>query len=105
MGAVPIFEDSEPTRAAIKSENVTPRVRHIATYVNYSHEQYVQGVSSPEAINTSLQVADIGTKALARPDRTKHHNRLIGVPFYPKEGTEHYRLLKLNRFNKSFREE
>ena len=32
MGAVPIFEDSEPTRAAIKSENVTPRVRHIATY-------------------------------------------------------------------------
>ena len=105
IGAVPIFEDSEPTRAAIKSENVTPRVRHIATYVNYSHEQYIQGISSPEAINTSLQVADIGTKALARPDRTKHHNRLIGVPFYPKEGTEHYRLLKLDRFNKSFREE
>jgi hypothetical protein len=56
-------------------------------------------------IDTHNQLADIGTKNLHRPSRTPLHHHAIGVRFYPAKGTEHYRLLCLETFDKTFRED
>ena len=48
-------------------------------------------------------MADIGTKPLARPARTFHHQNMIGYHNYPNEGTEHYKLLQLHLYNKTSR--
>jgi hypothetical protein len=102
-GPTPIYEDSKPTIAIVQSPNITPRARHNGSYYAFAHEQYMNETSEPVYISTSLQPADIGTKALPRPLRTRHEEYLHGKRYYPAEGTEHYELLKLSTYDQPFR--
>ena len=65
-GPTPICEDSKPTIAIIQSSNIMPRARHNGSCYAYSHEQYMNETSEPIYISTSLQPADVGTKALPK---------------------------------------
>ena len=90
IGPIPIYKDSIPTSTIVQSSNVNTKIRHIATYINYSHDSFVHGETEPIDINMHNQLADVGTKAVPRLTRTHLHHQMIGVRFYPKEGTEHY---------------
>jgi len=104
-GPVPIYEDSEPTIKVVKSTNPTSRIRHIATYASYSHEQESIGNSEPIHVNTNLQLADIGTKNVGRVVRVRLLAMIIGLKHYPPNSSNHYKFLQLDEYNKSFRQD
>ena len=104
-GPVPIYEDSEPTIKVVNSTNPTSRIRHIATYASYSHEQQAVGNSTPIYIPTSLQLADIGTKNLGRIQRTRLFTNMIGFKHYPPKDSDHYKSLQLDDYHKAFRQD
>lgn len=98
---VPIYIDSQPCIDALEANTVTTRVKHIAVPIKYINEQIQDGCIKLEKIDTTLNFADSGTKPNPSPTHFRHYDHVIGVRFYPPEGSEHYKLLELHKFVKS----
>lgn len=105
IGPVPIYEDSEPTIKIVNSTNPTSRIRHIATFASFAHEEKTVGNSEPVHVPTNLQLADIGTKNLGRVVRVRLLAMIIGLKHYPPKDSDHYKFLQLDDYDKAFRQD
>lgn len=101
--ATQVHEDSQPTLDIILSDQVTSRVKHIAVPIAYVQEQVAEGMLDPTKIHTSIQPADMGTKAQSGPLLARHDSYLRGVRFYPPKGSEHYRLGEFDKVGQPYR--
>jgi len=98
---LPIFTDSKPAIDSVNSNTVTSRVKHIAVPILYMHEQVKDNNIELKKIDTTLNLADSGTKPNPAPTFSRHFDHAIGVRFYPPEDSEHYKLLELHKFKHS----
>ena len=89
---LPIFTDSKPAIDSVNSNTVTSRVKHIAVPILYMHEQVKDNNIELKKIDTTLNLADSGTKPNPAPTFFRHFDHAIGVRFYPPEDSEHYKL-------------
>lgn len=96
-----IFEDSQPCIDVLKANTVTSRVKHIAVPIHFIHQLISQGRIDILKIDTNLNLADSGTKPNSAPVHFRQFDQAIGVRFYPPPESEHYKLLKLDKFVKS----
>ena len=96
-----IFGDSQPCIDACEANSVTTRVKHLAVSIAYIHEQIEANIIKLEKIDTTLNIADSGTKPNPSPIHFRHYDYIIGVRFYPPIESEHYQLLELHKFIKS----
>jgi hypothetical protein len=96
-----IFLNSQPCIDALEANTVTTRVKHIAVPIHYVHEQIEAGKIVLEKVDTTLNLADSGTKPNPAPTHFRHYNYIIGVRYYPPPESEHYKLLELHTFKKS----
>ena len=94
----PIFIDSQPCIDAVQANTVTTRVRHIAVPIHFIHEHIDLGNIDTIKIDTTLNLADSGTKPNASPTFFRHYDFVIGVRHYPPPDTDHYRHLELHKF-------
>jgi hypothetical protein len=96
-----IFGDSQPCIDACEANSVTTRVKDLAVSLAYIHEQLEANIIELEKIDTTLNIADSGTKPYPSPTHFRHYDHIIGVRFYPPIKSEQYQLLKLHKFIKS----
>ena len=93
-----IFEDSQPCINILKANTVTTQVKHIATPIHFIHSEIGKGMFVMRKIDTSINLADSGTKPTLSPVHFCQFDHTIGVRFYPPSGSEHYKLLQLEHF-------
>ena len=94
-----LFEDSQPCIDVLQAKTVTTRVKHLAVPIHFVHHHInILGDLTIKKIGTHLNVADSGTKPNSSPVHFRHYDHIIGVRFYPPPGSEHYKLLRLDRF-------
>ena len=98
---MPIYIDSQPCIDALESNTITTRVKHIAVPISYIHEQIESDRITLRKIDTTLNLADSGTKPNPSPTHFRQHDFVIGVRFYPPSDSEHYKLLELDKFTHS----
>ena len=96
-----IFGDSQPCIDACEANTVTSRTKHIAVPIKYVNEQIQAGRIKLEKLDTTLNLADSGTKPNPSPTHFRHYDWVIGVRFYPPKESEHYKLLELHLFKNS----
>ena len=94
----PIFLDSQPCIDAVEANTVTTRVKHIAVPIHFIHEHIEASRIRTDKIDTTLNIADSGTKPNPSPTLFRHYDFVIGVRHYPLPDTEHYKLLELHKF-------
>eukprot|EP00956_Cyclotella_meneghiniana_P029504 scaffold71543_cov60-Cyclotella_meneghiniana.AAC.2 len=94
----PLYLDSQPCIDALEANTTTTRVKHIAVPIKYIHEKIAAGRIKLHWIDTTLNLADSGTKPNPSPTLTRHYDYLIGVRFYPPVGSTHHELLQLDTF-------
>ena len=97
----PIYEDSQPCIDILEANTVTTRVKHIATPIHFIHSEIGKGKFIMRKIDTSINLADSGTKPTSSPVHFRQFNHTIGVRFYPPTSSEHGKLLQLDKFLKS----
>ena len=93
-----LYEDSQPCIDILVANTVTTRVKHVAVPIHFVHHHTKLGNLTIKKIGTHLNTADSGTKPNSSPVHFRHYDQAIGVCFYPPSGSEHYRLLRLDRF-------
>ena len=98
-----IFGDSQPCIDACEANTFTSRTKHIAVPIKYINinKQIQAGKIKLEKIDTTLNLADSGTKPNPSPTHFRHYDWVIGVQFYPPKESEHYKLLELHLFKNS----
>lgn len=97
----PLYIDSKPCIDSLEANTVTTRVKHIAVPIKFIHEKITLDRIKLNWIDTTLNLADSGTKPNPSPTHFRHYDYLIGVRFYPPKGSEHYTLLHLDDFKNS----
>jgi hypothetical protein len=97
----PLYTDNAAVSAIIDAKRMTPRCRHLDIPIAYLHEQ--QGKSfDQQLISTIKMLADLGTKPLVLALHRRFKYWACGHYFLPPEGSEHYRYLQLQFYEKSF---
>ena len=86
---ITLFIDSTACIKVIRSNKVSSRTRHLDVAVNYSHEYIQFGYFKPCHISNTLNLSDLGTKALSGPVLHRHWNTMRGKRFYPDKSDPH----------------
>lgn len=94
--------DNSATTSIIAAERMTPRSRHLDIPIAYLHQAKEKGIITESKVSTHLQLADMGTKQAVPLLFRRLRDWICGRRFYPNPDTEHYRLLGLQHFEKSY---
>ena len=94
----PIYKDSKPCIHVLEAKTVTSRVKHVAVPIHFIHEKINDGRFIMRKIGTNLNLSDSGTKPNPVPIHFHQYDHTVGVRFYPPNGLDHFKLLKLDTF-------
>ena len=78
---VPIYCDNQAACLSIRNVGATARTRHYENWLAYGQEQFLDLVSTPIWIETTVQVADIFTKALDKTTFLKFRAALLNLAY------------------------
>ena len=73
-----VFEDNEGAKAMVTVPKMRPRTKHINGRMHHFRGAVASGRLKIESIDTSDQLADIGTKPLAKDLFTRLRGRIMG---------------------------
>ena len=77
---IAMYEDNSACRSMVQSPQVSGRNKHFELRQHYVRQQVKAGLVVLKEVSTAEQIADIFTKALARPLFEKHAAALMYVP-------------------------
>jgi hypothetical protein len=96
----PTFEDNKATIAQVLNDRLTPRVRHIDVLVAWLNEQFSRAkVMVPVTCSSLDNIADKNSKPHGGQTLQKKHLATNGYEHYPPPGSNHNRLLQLDKFD------
>ena len=93
------YEDNSATISQVLKDRLTPQVKHLDLKVTWLHQQKLLEVFVPEPCPTDRQLADFNTKPTGGSQLQKNVLYIVGARFYPPEGSEHYKLLELDKYS------
>ena len=79
QGVTIMFEDNQPCIHIATNPVVTPRVKHVDTRYHFVREQVVKKKIALRHVESAGMLADVLTKALARPAFCAMRDRLLGL--------------------------
>ena len=97
----PLYVDNAAVSAIIDAKRMTPRCRHLDIPIAYLHEQHGKSFDH-RLISTLKMLADLGTKPLVLALHRRFKYWACGHYFLPPEGSDHYKFLQLQFYEKSF---
>ena len=95
----PIFEDNQATITQVMKDRLTPNIKHVDVPITYLHELYLNGIFFAPYVDSSRNCADLNTKPHGGTQLLQKVLWLVGARFYPPHGTEHNKLLELEKYN------
>ena len=99
QGLTPSYEDNNAAIQKIKSDKLTPRIKHLDIMMIWLHQDHDYGIYKAIYVPTDRNKADMNTKAHGGQILQDKHLCLVGYRLYPKKGTKHYELLGLGKYH------
>ena len=96
-----LYCDNRAVFSIIKSERMTPRCRHFDLPIAFLHANKNK-VFSPKLVKTDMMWADMGTKPNTPTTLKRFKYWSTGERFLPNKDHEHYFLLQMEFYEKSF---
>ena len=93
-----VFEDNSATISQVLKDRLTPQVKHLDLKVTWLHQQLALLVFDPRACPSDRQQADFNSKPTSGSQLQKSVLHVVGARFYPPCGSEHYKLLELDKY-------
>ena len=93
------YEDNNAAIQQMHADKLTPRIKHLDIMMTWLHEQHTYQNYVAVYCNTSLNKADMNTKAHGGQTLQEKHLCMVGYKFYPPKGSEHYEILELGKYN------
>ena len=94
----PIYEDNDATIAQILKDRLTPRIKHLDIPMTILHEDHRRGVYVAAYCPTDLNISDVNIKPHGGVTLQKKIMWTTGYRYYPPAGSEHYKLLELDKY-------
>ena len=93
-----LYEDIQETIKRVLSDRITPQARPINILIIKLLEIHLLYTFYMVDTRSNIQLADINSKTCGVKGLIDIIDRAIGFRFYPPPVSEHYKLLRLNRF-------
>jgi hypothetical protein len=92
------YEDNQATIASVLADRPMPNLKHLDVLVRALHEWKLDGHFIPAYTQSKCQLADVNTKPHEGQALERLVHQIIGVRFYPAQGTNHYKHGAFNLF-------
>ena len=93
------YEDNNAAIQQIQARQLTLKVKHLDIMITWLHEQHSDEKYVAIYCNTNLNKSDTNTKAHGGKILQEKNLSMVGFKFYPPEGSVHYDLLQLAKYN------
>ena len=87
------------TISQVLKDRLTPQVKHLDLKVIFLHQHKLLKTFKPEPYPPDRQLADFLTKPTREGQLQKSVLHLVGAQSYPPTGTEHHKLLELQKYS------
>ena len=96
---MPSYKDINATIHQIQADKLTSRNKNLDIMMTWLYEQHAYQTYVAIYCNTTLNKADMSSRAHEGQTQQENHLSMVGFKFYPLKGSNHYGSLDLGKYN------